>query len=60
MFLISERSDEIIPQTLTDVQSVTSLNEQLNLFGISEGLYTCLYHLHLDSQGDSLNTTAVD
>lgn len=48
MFLISERSDEIIPQTLTDVQSVTSLNEQLNLFGISEGIHTRLYHLHLD------------
>lgn len=53
MFLISERSDEIIPQTLTDAQSVASQNKQLNLFAIYEGIHTCLYHLKLDSQRDS-------
>lgn len=42
VFLISERLGEIIPQTLRDVQSITSDNEQLNLFGIYEGIHTCI------------------
>lgn len=60
VFLISERLGEIIPQTLRDVQSITSHNEQLNLFGIDEGIHTCLYHFSLYTQGVSFNTTDVD
>lgn len=60
VFLISERLDKIVPQTLRDVQSVISHNEQLNLFGIYEGIHTCLYHFNLYSKGVSFNTTDVD